>query len=167
MREPRQPRFLRAGQPLGDSALAGKCAYFSRERHAGRWNFPSGTWWSTAPPSPRRSRARAFLRAFAPRRTESSTWGFCMGRSSRRRRAMTPLPGRRLLTAALPIWPWATSTSGPSRRTGAKRCAPGRAARRGGALTNWGKKAFTRGAFFLTAPCRCPLCPLPAGAMKA
>lgn len=39
--------------------------------------------------------------------------------------------------------------------------------RRGGALTNWGKKAFTRGAFFLTAPCRCPLCPLPAGAMKA
>nr|WP_325188309.1 metallophosphoesterase [uncultured Oscillibacter sp.] len=46
---------------------------------------------------------------------------------------------------AFPTWPWGTSISGGSRSGTAVRSAPGPAASRAGALTNWGKRAFTRG----------------------
>ena len=55
---------------------------------------------------------RACWRASPPRRTGRSTSACSTGSWTERRTGMTPSGGKRYRPAALPIWPWATSTSG-------------------------------------------------------
>ena len=68
--------------------------------------------------------------------------------------------------AALPIWPWATSTGGRSRCIWERRSAPGPAASRAGASTSWGRRGSTRGPWMRRAGCLWSSCPLPGGDMR-
>ncbi|MEI3305859.1 MAG: metallophosphoesterase [Dysosmobacter sp.] len=102
----------------------------------------------------------------APEQAESLLAGFAAPADGRvhmgllhgemdRRSGMIPCAGRRRSPpAALPIWPWATSTSGRSRCGWGIRSAPGPAARRAGALTSWGRRDSTRARSPTTGGCR-------------
>ena len=102
---PRQPRFFTRRSGLGRQC-AGRKIYFSKAPYS-RWNFPSESVVVPQAALPAGGE-RSLLAGFAPRRKlpGASAWEIEAGGG-----AMTPLPGE-LLTAALPIWPWATSTSG-------------------------------------------------------